>query len=227
MPDGRFIAYYRVSTAQQERSGLGLDAQRSAVAAYLNGGAWSVLAEFTEVESGKHNSRPQLAAALAHCRLTGSTLVIAKLDRLSRNVAFLASLMDGDVAFVACDNPHATKFTLHILAAVAQFEREQISARTSAALAAKKAQGASIGGWRPTRRDGSARLPGGDPSHARDAASANADAFAAKVAPLALAMRQTGKSLAAVAEALAAQHVATARGGAWTAMAVRNLLART
>jgi DNA invertase Pin-like site-specific DNA recombinase len=226
MPDGRFVAYYRVSTAEQGRSGLGLEAQRASVTNYLNGGNWSLIGEFVEVESGKVNDRPQLAAAMAQCRLTGAKLVIAKLDRLSRNVAFLANLMDGDVEFVACDNPHATKFTLHILAAVAQFEREQISARTKAALEASKARGAVLGGWRATRKDGSARLPAGDPAVATAAAVHQADAFAAKVGPMALAMRQQGMSLAAIAAALTARHVATSRGGAWTATAVRNLLAR-
>jgi DNA invertase Pin-like site-specific DNA recombinase len=104
-----------------------------AVRAYLNGGGWSLLGEFTEVESGKKDKRPQLARALDRCRLTGATLVIAKMDRLSRNMAFTANLMDSGVDFVACDNRHATRFTIHILAAVAEHEGKQISARTKAA----------------------------------------------------------------------------------------------
>jgi DNA invertase Pin-like site-specific DNA recombinase len=127
---GKFIAYFRVSTDRQGKSGLGLEAQREAVLAYLNGGSWTMVAEFTEIESGKHADRPQLAAALAACKKHKAKLVIAKLDRLSRNLAFIATLMDSGVEFVAVDNPHANKLTVHILAAVAQHEREAIAQRT-------------------------------------------------------------------------------------------------
>jgi DNA invertase Pin-like site-specific DNA recombinase len=116
---GKFVAYYRVSTDRQGQSGLGLEAQRSAVLTYLDGGSWTMVAEFTEVESGKRADRPQLAAALAACKKHKAKLVIAKLDRLSRNLAFIATLMDSGVEFVAVDNPHANKLTVHILAAVA------------------------------------------------------------------------------------------------------------
>src|SRR6185312_7693765 len=124
---GKFIAYFRVSTDRQGQSGLGLEAQRSAVSAYLNGGSWTMIAEFTEVESGKHADRPQLTAALAACKKHKAKLVIAKLDRLSRNLAFIATLMDSGVEFVAADNPYANKLTVHILAA--GHEREIINAR--------------------------------------------------------------------------------------------------
>jgi DNA invertase Pin-like site-specific DNA recombinase len=137
----KFVAYYRVSTDRQGQSGLGLEAQRSAVLAYVNGGSWTRIAEFTEIESGKHANRPQLAAALAACKKHKAKLVIAKLDRLSRNLAFIATLMDSGVEFVAVDNPHANKLTVHILAAVAQHEREMISQRTRDALQAAKARG--------------------------------------------------------------------------------------
>src|SRR6266566_9246307 len=120
---GKFVAYFRVSTDRQGKSGLGLEAQREAVMDYLNGGSWQLVDEFTEVESGKHSDRPQLAAALAACKKHRAKLVIAKLDRLSRNLAFIATLMDSGVEFVATDNPHATRLTLHILAAVAEHER--------------------------------------------------------------------------------------------------------
>ena len=125
---GKFVAYYRVSTDRQGKSGLGLDAQREAVTSYLNGGSWQLVQEFVEVESGKRADRPQLAAALAACRKHKAKLVIAKLDRLSRNLAFVATLMESGVEFVAVDNPHANKLTVHILAAVAQHEREIIIA---------------------------------------------------------------------------------------------------
>jgi DNA invertase Pin-like site-specific DNA recombinase len=142
---GKFIAYFRVSTDKQGKSGLGLEAQRKAVLDYLDGGRWSLVQEFVEVESGKHNERPQLTAALAACKKHKAKLVIAKLDRLSRNLAFIAALMESGVEFVAVDNPHATKLTVHILAAVAEHEREMISERTRAALRAAKARGTRLG----------------------------------------------------------------------------------
>jgi DNA invertase Pin-like site-specific DNA recombinase len=145
--EGKFVAYYRVSTAKQAASGLGLEAQKAAVLQYVNGGSWTLSGEFTEVESGKNSDRAQLALALNACRLIGATLVIAKLDRLTRNVAFLANLMEAGVEFVACDNPHSTRFTIHLLAAVAEHEREPISKRTIAALQAAKARGTVLGGY--------------------------------------------------------------------------------
>src|SRR4051812_34693876 len=145
MESGKWVAYYRVSTQKQGNSGLGLDAQRDAVLGYLNGGDWQLVAEFTEVESGKKNDRPELAKALATCRRIGATLIIAKLDRLARNVAFVSNLMEAGVEFVAVDMPMANKLTVHILAAVAEHEREMISARTKAALAAARARGVRLG----------------------------------------------------------------------------------
>jgi DNA invertase Pin-like site-specific DNA recombinase len=142
---GKFVAYFRVSTDRQGKSGLGLDAQRDTVLSYMNGGRWSLVAEFTEIESGKRNDRPELEKALAACKKQKAKLVIAKLDRLSRNLAFIATLMDSGVEFIAVDNPHANKLTVHILAAVAQHEREIVSARTSAALKAAKARGRRLG----------------------------------------------------------------------------------
>src|SRR5271165_4993500 len=138
---GKFVAYFRVSTDRQGKSGLGLEAQRESVLRYLDGGRWTLIAEFTEIESGKRNDRPELEKALAACKKQKAKLVIAKLDRLSRNLAFIATLMDSGVEFIAVDNPHANKLTIHILAAVAEHEREMISARTSAALKAAKAPG--------------------------------------------------------------------------------------
>jgi DNA invertase Pin-like site-specific DNA recombinase len=141
----RFVAYYRVSTERQGTSGLGLEAQQKAVRDYLNGGAWELCAEHIEVESGKNAERPELAKALEACRRHKARLVIARLDRLSRNLAFVATLMDAGVEFTAVDNPHANKLTVHILAAVAQHEREMISERTTAALQAAKARGVRLG----------------------------------------------------------------------------------
>lgn len=142
---GKFVAYYRVSTAQQGKSGLGLEAQQAAVRAYLNGGNWQLSGEFTEVESGKRKNRPQLAAALALCKKQKATLVIAKLDRLARNLHFISGLMEAHINFVAVDMPTANRLTVHILAAVAEEEARAISARTKAALASAKERGIVLG----------------------------------------------------------------------------------
>src|SRR5690242_11022885 len=129
MPEGRFVAYYRVSTAAQGRSGLGLEAQREAVRAFLDGGRWRLVGEFEEVESGKNDDRPQLGAALNACRLKSATLVIAKLDRLSRDAAFLIGLEKSGVEFVAADMPNANRLTVRLMAVLAQEERELIAQR--------------------------------------------------------------------------------------------------
>ena len=148
MAAGSFVSYLRVSTAKQGQSGLGLEAQRKAVADYLNGGSWTLIAEYVEVESGANDERPKLAEALARCRLHNATLVIAKLDRLSRDVHFLTGLQKAGAKFVAADMPEANEMVVQIMAAVAQAERRMISARTKAALQAAKARGVKLGGDR-------------------------------------------------------------------------------
>jgi DNA invertase Pin-like site-specific DNA recombinase len=214
---GKFVAYFRVSTDRQGKSGLGLAAQRDAVENYLKGGRWSLIAEFTEVESGKHSDRPELEKAIATCKKQRAKLVIAKLDRLSRNLAFIATLMDSGVEFVAVDNPHVNKLTVHILAAVAQHEREIISARTSAALKAAKARGKRLGNPRLSE----ARR------HATVARKEKADRYSANVLPVIREIQASGvKSLRGVARALAARGIATARGGAWTPVQVSAILQR-
>src|SRR5215203_7291414 len=145
MARGRFVSYLRVSTDRQGRSGLGLEGQRKAVEDYLNGGKWTLVAEFVEVESGKNDARPKLAEALALCRLHGATLVIAKLDRLSRDAHFLLGLQKAGVRFVAADMPEANETLVGIMAMIAQAERKMISDRTKAALAAAKARGKRLG----------------------------------------------------------------------------------
>lgn len=145
MTEGKFVSYLRVSTQKQGRSGLGLEAQRATVEQFLNGDQWELLSEYVEVETGKRNDRPQLAKALRHARATGATLVVAKLDRLSRNAAFLLALRDSGVAFVCADMPQANNLTIGILALVAQEERESISRRTREALAARRARGLGLG----------------------------------------------------------------------------------
>ncbi|RSK43068.1 recombinase family protein [Hymenobacter rigui] len=139
----KYVAYYRVSTSKQGQSGLGLEAQRNTVLAHIKDAP--LLTEFTEVESGKSNKRPELLAAIAYAKKEGAVLVIAKLDRLSRNVAFIATLMETGVDFVACDLPEATPFTLHIFAALAEQERKLISGRTKAALDVLKSKGVRLG----------------------------------------------------------------------------------
>jgi DNA invertase Pin-like site-specific DNA recombinase len=214
---GTWISYLRVSTDRQGQSGLGLEAQRAAVLAFLNGGKWILEAEFVEIESGKRSDRPQLAAALAACKKNRAKLVVAKLDRLSRNVAFISKLMDSGVEFVAADMPHANRLTVHILAAVAEHEREAISTRTKAALAAAKARGRVLGG----PMIATARVLG-------SAANKNtADRFAANVVPVIRQIQASGAtSLRSVAAALAARGVPTARGGDWNAAQVANVLRR-
>jgi DNA invertase Pin-like site-specific DNA recombinase len=148
MANGKFVSYLRVSTARQGISGLGLEAQRAAVQAHLNGGEWKIVAELVEVESGKRSDRPQLLKALKLCRLHGAVLLIAKLDRLSRNVAFLSNLMESGVQFTAADMPEADKTHLQMMMVFAEHEARAISARTKAALQAAKARGTELGGRR-------------------------------------------------------------------------------
>src|ERR1039458_2831944 len=148
MATGKFISYLRVSTQQQGKSGLGLEAQRESVAVYLNGGRWKLVEEIVEVESGKRSDRPELARALSLCRAHRATLLVAKLDRLARNVAFISTLMEAGVEFVAVDLPQANKLTVHIMAAMAEYEAGAISTRTKAALAARSEEHTKLGGHR-------------------------------------------------------------------------------
>jgi DNA invertase Pin-like site-specific DNA recombinase len=220
----KVVTYYRVSTASQGRSGLGLDAQRDAVRTFCQTRACEVLAEYTEVESGKRNDRPELARAMHHAKVTGATLVIAKLDRLSRNAAFLLQLQESGAKFVAADMPEACNLTVGILALVAQQEREAISARTKAALAAAKARGQRLGnpnGAAPLRRAAKGN------SAAVGALKAAADSHAANLRPVVQDLRAQGiTSLPAIASALNELQMQTPRGGRWHPSSVRNLLAR-
>lgn len=209
----QYIAYYRVSTDRQGKSGLGLDAQRAAVASYTQGRG-EIIAEFTEVESGTKNNRPQIAEALALCRKKRTRLIIAKLDRLARNVAFIANLMDSGVDFVACDMPDANRLTLHILAAVAEHEREAISTRTKDALAVAKARGQKLGNPNP----GPAAAKG------RAVTSALLDTYRAQVRPLINDLHAQGLGLRAIARELNHRNIPTARGRQWEAQTVKNML---
>jgi DNA invertase Pin-like site-specific DNA recombinase len=219
------VAYYRVSTAKQGSSGLGLDAQRAAVEALCSSRGWEIIAPpFQEIESGKRDDRPELAAALERCKVTGAILVVAKLDRLSRNVAFLAALQDSGVRFVAADMPEANELTVHIMAAVAQAERKAISARTKAALAAAKARGQKLGnpnGAAALRRSQSGSVAG------TAAIKLKADQHAARLRPIIERLRSDGHtSLGAIARALNQEGMITPRGARWHASSVKNLLAR-
>lgn len=219
-PRSRFISYYRVSTQKQGRSGLGFDAQKSAVEAYLSQHGGSELASFTEIESGKNNDRPQLQAALLRCRQTRATLLVAKLDRLSRNAAFLMNLRDSGVKFQALDIPEANTLTLGVLAVLAQHERELISARTRAALAARRARGLPLG----NPRDLSAYAARAS-ALGRAVNAAKARARAKEVEPQIEEARKAGRSsLRGIAEHLNSFEITTPRGRRWTATAVRNVL---
>jgi DNA invertase Pin-like site-specific DNA recombinase len=219
MAEGKFVSYLRVSTARQGRSGLGLEAQRKAVEDFLNGGNWRLVKEFVEVESGKKADRPQLEKAFQLCRLTGAKLVIAKLDRLSRDAHFLLGLEKAGVDFVAADMPQANKLTIGIMAVMAQHEREMISERTKAALAAAKRRGVVLGGFRGrtfTAKDYKASAAVRQEQAAQRAAD---------VMPIVRELQAAGcESLRAIAEGLDERGIPAARGGKWSATQVMRLL---
>lgn len=210
-----FVAYYRVSTDRQGRSGLGLEAQQQAVRTCLAGRDGELVAEFTEVETGKGTNalskRPQLRAALDRARRHKATLIIAKLDRLARNVAFIAQLMDSDVDFIAVDHPTANRLTLHILAAVAEHEREMISERTKAALAAAKARGTVLG------------------ANGRNLAAENKRQAADRLAPLRpllSSLVSEGLTVRAMVERLNGAGIGAPGGGRWHVASLHRALHR-
>jgi DNA invertase Pin-like site-specific DNA recombinase len=216
---GKYISYLRVSTAKQGQSGLGLEAQRAAVASFLNGGNWQVLEEIVEIESGKsHRNRPELQRALAACKVYGAKLIISRLDRLSRDPVFLLSLRDAGIDFVCCDNPQATRLTIGVLAMVAEQEREAISTRTKSALQADKARGVKLGNPRP-------ETAGFHNRRAAKAAQESADKFAELIRPL-LEGDLARLSANSTAQELNRRGVQTPRGGTWTATSILNLKAR-
>jgi DNA invertase Pin-like site-specific DNA recombinase len=224
MANGKFVGYIRVSTDKQGKSGLGIEAQQKAIADYLNGGHWELIAEFMEVESGKHDDRQELQKAFKHCQMTGATLVIAKLDRLSRDSHFIGSVMKSGIEFIACDMPAANKFTIHILAAVAEHEREMISQRTKAALQAAKARGKVLGSPRNLSQEVAVkgRVIGVKTRQSK------VNEFAATISPIIQDFASKGMSLNQMAIELNKRSILTARGkmGSWTATAVKNAMAR-
>jgi DNA invertase Pin-like site-specific DNA recombinase len=219
MSKKRFIAYYRVSTARQGASGLGLDAQKKAVSDYLGGGAGVLAGEFLEIESGRRADRPQLLAALQACRQHHATLVIAKLDRLARDAHFLLGLEKAGVDFVACDMPSANRLTLGILALVAEEEARAISARTKAALAATKARGTVLGTpANLTNIELGVR-------HSAQVRKAAARGRADDLLPVIEKLKIAGvASASAIARELSARSIPAPRGGAWRAIQVQRLL---
>jgi DNA invertase Pin-like site-specific DNA recombinase len=224
MASGKHVAYYRVSTAKQGRSGLGLEGQKATVLSYLNGGAWELIGEVVEVESGKRDdNRPQLQEALRLCRTTGATLIVAKLDRLSRDAEFLMRLQKASVPFVCADMPGANNFTVGVMALVAQQEREAISARTKAALAAAKVRGVKLGGNRGHVL----------PSHQAAAQSARVRTKASRdrACDVRVSIEHVkadgARSLREIAVALNASGITTPRGGAWQPSQVKRVMDRS
>jgi len=209
----KYIAYYRVSTQRQGQSGLGLEGQQQAVSTFCQ-----PVESFTEVETGTNKRhRPELQRAIAACKRLGATLVIAKLDRLARNVYFVSGLMESGVEFVACDNPNANRLTIHILAAVAEDEARRISDRTKAALEAYKARGGTLGNPRNlttvAAKKGTAANVGAAEKHR------------AEILPIARTLREAGRTLTEIAETLTGRGLLTRRGKAWSATSVMRLLA--
>lgn len=204
-----FVTYYRVSTQRQGASGLGLDAQRTSVAQYLSGRTQTVLAEFVEVETGKGanalEKRPQLRLALELCRKTGARLLIAKLDRLARNVHFISGLMESKVSFVACDLPEANQLTIHIMAAFAEHEARRISERTREALAAAKARGVVLGATGPANL-----------KCCNQERQQNAREFRDRLRPVLDGMLAQGMSRRAIVERLNTLGITAPRGGPWS-----------
>jgi DNA invertase Pin-like site-specific DNA recombinase len=219
---GDLIAYFRVSTARQGESGLGLEAQRAAVAEFARRGTHALLAAYQEVETGRRADRPELLRAIRHARRARATLVIAKLDRLARNVHFLSGLMEAGVDFVAVDMPAANRLTLHILAAVAEDEARRISERTRAALAAYRARGGRLGTPRNLTAEARAKGSIRGAAAARDLAQ---EAYA-EVTPLVLELRAGGMSQRAIAGRLNAEGHATRRGRPWNQVQVKRVLDR-
>lgn len=214
-----YVIYTRVSTAEQGRSGLGLEAQKRDIHLFLTNYSevpWEIAGEFQDVQSGGDDDRPQLRAALEQCRRTGAELLVAKLDRLSRKVSFIAQLMDDPkLRLRVATMPQADKFQLHIYAALAEQERDFISARTKAALKAAKARGTKLGGLRDTTMRRNAAI--------QQKATSEAQKLLQTIVP----MRDAGQTLEAIAAALEGLGVATSRGGKWTAKQVSRVLART
>ena len=226
----RIVAYLRVSTVRQGNSGLGLEGQEAAVEAFAKQQGCEIVAVYHEVESGKKKDRPELRKALSHAKRSKATLVVAKLDRLARNVSFLSDLMESDVQFVAVDNPFANQLTVHVLSAVAEFELKQISERTQSALAAAKRRGVKLGSAREGHWDGreAARKrgakKGGEVAAKRHQQAA--DEAYEDLVPVVTKMREDGKSYRQIASDLNDMGHTTRRGKDWNGTQVMRLVKR-
>tara|TARA_B100000787_G_scaffold149479_1_gene121468 strand:- start:850 stop:1536 length:687 start_codon:yes stop_codon:yes gene_type:complete len=224
MMRGSFVSYLRVSTQKQEQSGLGLEAQRKTVEDYLNGDNWTLIEELVEIESGKNNRRPKLVEAIDLCKASGATLIVAKIDRLTRDAAFLLNLKDAGINFIAADMPEANRLTIGIMALVAEQEREAISKRTKDALAVAKARGVQLGAYRDGRfvgRIGTAE----DAKKASEARTALYRRRAVEKLPILQKVDPDGSmSLQRIAQLLNNMNVPTISGrGSWSANSVRRL----
>ncbi|HEV8066560.1 MAG TPA: recombinase family protein [Planctomycetaceae bacterium] len=226
----KIIAYYRVSTKQQGKSGLGLEGQQSALQQFAQSNKATIVATYQEIESGKRSDRPELAKAISHAKRSKAVLVVAKLDRLSRNVAFLSRLMESGVEFTAVDNPHANRFSVHILSCVAEFEAQQISDRTKMALQAAKVRGVKLGSARPGHWDGreQQRLAGTRKAsavaaqvHRQSADDAYGDLYATMKE-----LRASGQTFRQIASQLNQQGHSTRNGKEWNASQVLRVLRR-
>jgi DNA invertase Pin-like site-specific DNA recombinase len=220
----RWISYCRVSTDQQGIRGLGIEAQRAAIAGYVDRSGGELVEEYVEVESGKRADRPQLRESLSACQRLGARLIIAKLDRLSRSMSFIANLMESRADFVIVDMPDANRLTIHIMAAVAENEREMISKRTKDALQAAKARGVKLGNPHGIPKNAAAR----GRKLGQELRSERARRFAERMSGQVNRLRNEGLSLRAIARVLNEEGTLTATGkaGSWTATAVRNLIAK-
>lgn len=223
----QIVSYLRVSTQRQGQSGLGLDAQRAAVADYRKAHGAQVAREFQEVESGKNNDRAILHEAIAYAKRIRAVLVIAKLDRLARNVAFISGLMESGVEFAACDLPEANRLLLHVMAAIAEHEAKAISDRTIVALAAAKARGTSLGAANPLSRNLSPAAMARGRERGAQATKEKARAFYAEIEPLIRTLRDQGKTLSEIAAALTAAGYRLRSGGQWNVVQVSRVLNRT
>ncbi|MBN1181809.1 MAG: recombinase family protein [Bacteroidales bacterium] len=217
----KYVAYYRISTKEQENSHLGLDAQRETVLQYIRHNGNQVIAEFCETESGKKDERPELIKAITLCKSADATLVIAKLDRLSRNLTFISTLMDNKVRFICCDMPDATELTIHIFASLAQWERKRISERTKEALAAKRLREPN---WKP----GVSNLTEKDrqKAHEKVRQLARTDKDVLKAWYFIKAKKEEGLSYHKIADQLNKGGYKTRRGGLFGAMQVYNIYQR-
>lgn len=213
----RYVAYYRVSTGQQLESGLGLESQRAQVLEYVAANKGSLVGEYSETASGRRNDRPQLTLALTTCRIMGATLVIARLDRLSRNVALIARLLESGLDFVAVDFPYANKFTIHILAAVAEYESRIQSERMNLVFAALKQRGTKVGN---TRRDSTRRFPPGCQEASAQVRRTRAETRRCDLAPLLWKLMAEGKSCRVIAAEFNETGVAPLGKGKWTLQSV-------